>query len=258
MKISFLVFVLIVLVHSSACAQEVPKLSGIMQGDSPTAILNDQILAVGDETNGFRVVEIGYDYVVCEGKKGLVRLSMAQEDSAKEKPKTKKSQAAVPARAPAAAAAQGMNPQMQQKAAQFLEKSIDRLKEADKLLRSPFVFERLYDKAIELCDAADREAQSAMRSVTGDTPKAGIANHIEKIRKAKTAIVKEKAEFSTRMRSLIASRQVATGMTQRDVTSSWGQPLMQNRDGTLLKWVYQDANGYQKELVFKDGILVSF
>ena len=61
MKNPFFVFIFIFVLHSSACAQEVPKLSGIMQGEAPTAILNDQILAVGDETGGFRVVEIGSD-----------------------------------------------------------------------------------------------------------------------------------------------------------------------------------------------------
>lgn len=255
----FLALILAVLVHNSACAQEVPKLSGIMQGDVPTVILNDQILAVGDETNGFRVVEIGPDYVVCEGKRGVVRLSMADEGQTKEKPKSKKAQtAAAPVKAPAAAATQGTSRDMQAKARKYLDNSVGYLKEADKLLKSPFVFERLYAKSIELCEAADREAQSALRSVTEDALKMGIVEHIGKIRKAKEMIVQEKANFSTRIRSMISARQVATGMTQRDAASSWGQPLMRNRDGDVEKWVYQDDNGYQKELVFKDGILVSF
>ncbi len=258
MKNSFLVFVFLLLLQISAYAQEVPKLSGIMQGDAPTAILNDQILAVGDETNGFRVIEIGPDYVVCEGKRGVVRLSMDDEGSTKEKPKTKKTQAAAPVKAPAATAAQGTTLEMQAKARKYLDRSVEYLKEADKLLKSPFVFEWLYAKAIDLCEAADREAQLALRSVTEDALKMGIIEHIGKIRKAKEMIAQEKANFSTRIRSMISARQVATGMTQRDVTSSWGQPLMRNRDGAVEKWVYQDGNGYQKELVFKDGILVSF
>ena len=88
--------------------------------------------------------------------------------------------------------------------------------------------------------------------------RAGIKDHIDKIYKAKQMIIKEKADFSTRVRSVISAHQVFSGMTQRDVISSWGSPLMQNRDGGVEKWVYQDNNGYQKELVFKDGVLVSF
>lgn len=42
-------------------------------------------------------------------------------------------------------------------------------------------------------------------------------------------------------------------MTQQNVNSSWGPPLMRNRDGEVEKWVYQDNSGYQKELVFKGG-----
>ena len=57
---------------------------------------------------------------------------------------------------------------------------------------------------------------------------------------------------------MIAAHQIITGMTMRDAVSSWGPPLMQNRDGDVVKWVYQDNNGYQKELVFKDGILVGY
>lgn len=259
MKNLFLVFVLIVLVSRNACAQEVPKLSGIMQGDVPTAILNDQIVAIGDEAGGFRVLEIGPDYVVCEGKRGTVRLGMADEGSAKEKTKSKKAQAAAaPVKAPAATAAQGTTREMQAKARGYLDRSVEYLKEADKLLRSPFMFEWLYAKAIDLCEAADREAQMALRSVTEDALKMGIIEHIGKIRKAKELIVQEKANFNTRVRSLIAERQLITGMTQRDVVSSWGQPLMRNRDGAVEKWVYQDDKGHQKELVFKEGILVSF
>lgn len=253
-----LIILFVVSFQLSVFAQEAPKLSGIMQGDSPSAIINDKFVTVGETVDGYRIVEIGEDYVQCEGVRGALRLSLAQPEASKDRSKKQKAAASAPVPPAVAASAQGTQQQMQLKAAKFLERSIDHLKEADRLLKSPLVFERLYAGAIEMCDAADREAQSAMRSVTGDTPKAGIANHLQKIRKAKEAIVKEKAEFTTRIRTLIAAKQVATGMTQRDVVSSWGAPLMQNRDGTLEKWIYQDANGYQKELVFKDGILVSF
>lgn len=258
MNNSIAIIVFVVFLQLSVFAEEAPTLSGIMQGDSPSAIINNKFVTVGETVDGYRIVDIGADYVQCQGQRGIVRLSMAQEDSTKEQSKTKKSQNAAPVKAPAATAAQGTTREMQAKARKYLDRSVEYLKEADKLLRSPFMFEWLYAKAIDLCEAADREAQLALRLVTEDALKMGIIEHIGKIRKAKELIVQEKANFNTRIRSMISARQIVTGMTQRDVVSSWGQPLMQNRDGTLEKWVYQDANGYQKELVFKDGIMVSF
>lgn len=260
MKQTLIVLILVFLVQPDLSAQGSPKLSGIMQGETPTAIINDQILAVGEETDGCRVVEIGADFVVCEAKKGTVRLMLAQaqDDLKADKGKSKTVSASPVVEAPVAAAAQGTTQQMQARARKSLDKSIEYLKEADALLKSPFMFEWLYAKAIDLCEQADREAQSALRSVAEDAVKQGVNTHIEKIRKAKEMIVKEKANFNTRIRALIAARQLITGMTQRDVVSSWGQPLMRNRDGELEKWIFQDGNGHQKELVFKDGILVGF
>lgn len=262
MKKSFLVFVLTVFLQNSSFAQEAPKLSGIMQGDAPAAILNDKIVAVGESVDGFRVIEVGADYVDCEGRRGVVRLMLPQAQAASKKTSVSGSKpaGATPPSMPVAASSPS-TPALssnQAKAEKYLAKSFDYLKQADAVVKTPLLFERVFDKSIELCEAAETEAQNALRSAVGNDAKAGIANHIEKVRKAKNDIAKEKANFNMRIRSYIAAKQVVAGMTQRDVTSSWGQPLMRNRDGNLEKWVYKDNYGNQKELAFQEGILVSY
>lgn len=245
-------------------AEDGPKLSGIMNGPQPGAIINDQIVRVGDSLDGLRVVEIGADYVLCQTSKGKIELRLHEAETVEKTNKalgTKqprgansvKSAAAIQAPAPAPTSGS-----KDLKARKSLNRSIEYLKEGDALLKSPLVFERLYAKAASLCDDADREAQAAFRAVADDALRLGIKEHIDRVRQAKQKILNEKSNFNTRVRTLISAHQLMTGMTQRDVVSSWGQPLMQNRDGGLEKWIYQDNNGYQKELVFKDGIMVSF
>ena len=140
----------------------------------------------------------------------------------------------------------------------YMDRSVAYLKDADELLKVSLVSERVYTKAAELCDLADREAQQVFRFSTGDQVRLNVKNHIDKVRQVKNAILKQKADFTTHIRSLVAEHQIKTGMTVRDVAFSWGPPLMQNRDGQSEKWVYQDNNGYQKELIFRDGILIGY
>jgi|CXWL01.1.fsa_nt_gi hypothetical protein len=259
-RLFFCFVVLCLSLCPSVFADDALKLSGIMNGVRPTAIVNDQIVAVGDSIDGFQVFEIGADYVVCQNKKGNVELRLKQDDVAVVKPKAVSLNTVVPKdiKAPEVSKTQSTNNREDLQARKYLDRSIEYLKQGDALLKSPLAFERLYSKAADFCDNADREAQAAFRSVTGEAFRAGIKEHIDRVRQAKQAILKEKANFNTRVKSMIAAHQIITGMTQRDAVSSWGAPLMQNRDGGVEKWVYQDNNGYQKELVFKDGILVGY
>lgn len=248
--------VICALVH----ADENFKLSGIMNGSAPSAIINDKIVGVGDNVDGCRITEIGADHVVCQTPAGTVNLQLNEGGAAEPAAKAQTPAVNRPPKAKSmiASSNNAADGPADTEARKHMERSMAFLKQGDELLKSPMVFERLYSKAAELCDESDREAQIAFRSATGEAMQAGIRNHIEKVRRAKQIILKEKADFNTRIRSLVAARQILTGMTQQNVNSSWGPPLMQNRDGELEKWVYQDNSGYQKELVFKGGILISF
>jgi hypothetical protein len=219
-------------------------------------------VSVGDTVSGIRILEIASDHVVCQDSQRQWVLSLAQEKKATELPKTSilnkwktnSPSADIPAQPPTRAADDHSNIE----ARRSMEKSMEILKQGDALLKSPLIFERLYTKAADLCDEADRQAQNAFRLAKDEAFRVGVKKHIDRVRLAKQMILKEKADYNTRNRSLISAHQVRTGMTSRDVVSSWGAPLMQNRDGQVEKWVYQDQNGYQKEMVFKDGILIGY
>lgn len=261
---SFLIklFAAVVMFFPVVFADEVLKLSGIMAGDKPTAIINDQIVAVGDWVGDIEIKAIAADHVICQGKQGRFELRLNVSDSP-----------VITSNKAAAIASQAKNVSQQNKVQpsgnsapapvpvkvrRYLEQSLEYLKQADELLKSPLVSERLYTKAAHLCDLADKEAQQTFRFASSDEVRKNVKAHIDKVRRVKGTILAKKSDFATHIRSLIAARQIKTGMTSRDVTSSWGPPLMQNRDGQLEKWAYQDANGRQKELIFRDGILIGY
>lgn len=261
-KLLFCFFALLLFSSLNVSFAEDLKLSGIMNGQNPTAIINDQVVAVGDSVSGVQIIEIAADHVVCQGPKEQWVLRLNEEGNsaaprpkvvAQEKPKTS-SNDHVNQEPETSNANDPKNVQSRR----ALDQSIELIKQADALLKSPVVFERLYSKAAEVCDEADRQAQNAFRQAGDDALRVSIKKHIDRVRKAKQSVLKEKADFNTHIRTLISSHQIKTGMTARDVVSSWGNPLMQNRDGEVEKWVFQDNNGYQKELVFKDGILVGY
>src|SRR5882672_10174754 len=97
-------FVWLIFLCSTASAAEL-RLAGIMHGASRTAIVNDQVVAVGDEIEGYRVVEIGDDRVVFENKAGRVTQYL-QEQADHKAPAARPVQAAVtvPVAAPKAPA----------------------------------------------------------------------------------------------------------------------------------------------------------
>lgn len=256
------VLTFVVVIYAMANADEGFNLSGIMNGSAPSAIINDRIVGIRDNVDGCQILEIGADHVVCQGPGGIVNLRL-KEAAAAQAPAAAKNETSKPVAKPAKQVNSPAGKSIEDgpadvQARKLMERSVVFLKEGAELLRSPMMFERLYAKAAELCDEADREAQGAFRLASGDALKAGIKNHIDKVRQAKDIILKEKADFNTRIRSLVSAKQILTGMTQQNVNSSWGPPLIRNRDGEVEKWVYQDNSGYQKELVFKGGILVSF
>lgn len=243
-----------------AFAQDGLQLSGVMQGERPTAIVNDTIVAVGDSVGNYRVSEIAVDHVIFEGKSGKVTKYL-KEPEPETKTKNVKPAAVKPKAAdkkPAIPATPAQAPQSNDKARKRLDGSIAYLKQADELLSGGFKFERLYAKAIDLCGEAEREAQAALTGLTDPTVRGQVNGHIARIRKAKEAISRERADFNTRVRSTIAAKKLFTGMTTQDALSSWGVPLMKSSGGTAERWVYQDGNGYQTELTFDQGILISF
>ena len=253
-----LLFLILMTVMSSGLvvADQSLRLSGIMNGEEPTAIINDQILAVGDSVEGVRIIEIGSDFVKCHGAQGTFELKL-NTSALVSKPKVPANSSIVATKDVKPSSIKS-NSAKDLQARTSLNQSLELLKQADTLLKSPLVFERLYVKSAQLCDEAEREAQTAFRVVNDDAFRLAIKQHIDKVRQAKEMILKEKANLATHIRSLIAAHQIKTGMTSRDVSSSWGPPLMRNRDGQLEKWVYQDNNSNQKELVFRDDILIAY
>ncbi|MBL8013319.1 MAG: hypothetical protein JNN05_05675, partial [Candidatus Omnitrophica bacterium] len=148
-----------VLSISPGFAEEAYKLSGIMAGDKPTAIINDQIVAVGDWLGNVRVTRIGEDHVICQGQQGAFELKL--NVSASPVIKTEKSGAVKPAvdlgaktkTSTVAEASQG-SAEIPGKARRYMEQSVEYLKEADQLLKAPLISERIYTKAADLCDLA--------------------------------------------------------------------------------------------------------
>ena len=119
-------------------------------------------------------------------------------------------------------------------------------------------FEDLYLQAAGLCSKAEREAQEAISGVSSDAGRTEIRQHIDRIRRAKAAIAREKAELNTRFRSAIAVGKILSGMSAQNVIESWGPPLSKTDVGKVQKWAYKNGDGYQTECVFNRGILISF
>ena len=69
-------------------AEESLKLSGVMNGSTPTAIINDKIVAAGDIIDGYRIVEIGVGHVICQGKGGTINLYLKESTAPQNKTKT--------------------------------------------------------------------------------------------------------------------------------------------------------------------------
>jgi hypothetical protein len=236
------------------------NLSGIFQGNQPTAFVNDQVVAVGDRIDGNRVVEIGNDYVVFENDKRRFVVHLKEAKAVSIKPAVRSVTGATPPSVPRITPpAKPASPvQVPEKAGRYLDKSIENLRQADELLKSKVKFDGLYAKASMWCVDASREAQSALNNVSDEAGRNAVKDHLAKIQKLLTAIQKERAELNTRVRTAIANQQIFPGMTAQDVLSSWGTPLSKTNVGTLERWAYKDPNGYQRNLNFSGGILVSF
>jgi hypothetical protein len=251
-------FVWFVLMTGSVSAEEI-KLSGIMGGDRPGAIINDQIVTVGDSVGNFRIVEIGGDYVVAEGPKGRVTVRLKEEKAAAPKAKPAPALFGKPAAPkPKAAAAPAAPVQVPEKAGRRMDRSMDALRQADAVLKAPIPSDMMYVKAVGLCDEAAIEAQAALKNIPEGPGRKEVQNHLAKISKVKTAIIRDKEELNTRVRTAIVNRQVFQGMTMQNVISSWGVPLTKTTVGAQERWAYKDPNGYQRNLSFIEGILVAF
>src|ERR1041385_1296797 len=61
-------------------AAETLNVSGIIQGSQPTAIVNDKVVAVGEEIEGYRVVVIGQNSVTFENNQGKKTLYLKEEE----------------------------------------------------------------------------------------------------------------------------------------------------------------------------------
>jgi hypothetical protein len=245
------------------------ELSGIFEGRVPTALVNDQIVGIGDQVGGYRVVEIGGDYVIIEDTKHKVTLHLKESKTAAPKvlPKPPSPSGATPPAKPPMAGMQSpsapaLNPaarvQVPEKAGRHLDRSMDDLRQADELLKSPVKYDELYAKAAFMCSEASSEAQTALSGVADTAARNVIKEHLVKIQKVQQAITRERADLNTRVRTAVANQQIFNGMTTQNVISSWGPPLTKTNVGTLERWAYKDANGYQRNLNFSKGILVSF
>ncbi len=239
-----------------AFAQDDLQLSGVMQGKRPTAIVNDKVVGAGDSVGIYRVLEISADHVVFESRSGTITKYLKEPETKTAKPVPSKPQAAVQKPSNPPPASSGTQPG--NKAREHLNNSMEYLRQGDELLKGDLKFERLYAKAVSLCDDAEREAQVALKGMSDAANRGQVNDIIARIRKAKEAILRERADFNTRVRSIVAAKKVITGMTSQDVISSWGAPLTKTVSGDVERWMYQDNNGYQKELTFNSGILVAF
>jgi hypothetical protein len=243
---------------ATALAQDGLNLSGIVGG---TAIINDQVVAAGDSVGDLRVVTVAGDHVVLEGKAGKTLLRLKELDAKASKPAMARPSAsgATPSMKPQAApAAANPSQKVPEKASKHLDRSIENLKEADALLRSPVKYDALYVKAASYCDDAAREAQTALRLIYDEASRRPVTLHIAKVQQVRNAIIREKEELNTRVRTAIVNRQVFAGMTDQNVIASWGVPLSKTNVGPQERWAYKDPNGYQRNLNFSKGILVSF
>jgi hypothetical protein len=244
---------------SAAAGADDLQLVGIMAGSRPTAIVNDQVVAVGDSVGSQRVVEIGTDHVVFEGPRGRLTKHLKELET-KETPKAAPVNKPKPAvkpqlNAPPSPAPMGKIPQ---KAGKHLDQSIEYLRDADELLKSQLKFNDLYERAGSFCANAAREAQLALNMIADEPSRKSVAQHITQVQKVQRAITRERDDFNTRVRTAIVNRQVFAGMTQQNVISSWGPPLSKTTIAAIERWVYKDPNGYQRNLNFSKGVLVSF
>lgn len=252
----FMCFIFVVIVCVSALAQDDLQLSGVMQGDKPTAIVNDTIVAVGGIIDNYKVIEITSDHVVFEGKSGRFIKYLKEPQVKTVKPVSSRLQAAPeisPNPPPVVKGSKSIDD-----AQKHLNAAMDYLRQGDDILRGELKFERLYAKAVSFCDDAEREAQIALSELTDEKARNQVKGLIDGIRKSKEKISSARADFNTHIRSLVAAKQLVVGMTAQDVTSSWGPPLSKSNAGSVERWMYQDENGNQKETKFSDGTLVAF
>ncbi len=249
---------------AAVMAQEGLQLSGIVEGARRGAIVNDQIVTVGDSVGEYRVVEIGADHAVFENTKGKRTIRLKELDAKQTKPlragATPPVKPPTVVNVPAEAAGNSQQPKslIPEKASKHLDRSIDNLKQADELLKSQIKFDALYVKAAAFCADAGREAQAALRLIYDEGSRRPVQLHIAKIQQVQTAIIREKEDLNTRVRTAIVNQKIFVGMTSQNIISSWGPPLSKTNVGTQERWAYKDPNGYQRNLSFSKGILVSY
>jgi hypothetical protein len=248
------------LLTAAAFADGNLQLSGIMQGSRPTAIVNDTIVAAGDFIEGYLVVEVGPDYVVFQNDQEKVVRRLKEEDKTNVKKGTASATGATPPKAPVVNAPADQRPAAAtpERAGKRLDQSMEYLRQADDLLRAQIKFDALYVKAVSLCEEAAREAQAAIKLAPDEISRKSMQQHLAKIQKVQAAVVREKENLNTRVRTAIVNQQVFAGMTPQNVISSWGEPLSKTNVGKMERWAYKDANGYQRNLSFSNGVLVSF
>lgn len=243
---------LLLLGLSLAIANEEYELSGIMQGNPPVAIINQELVEVGVSLGRCSVHAIKTESVdlVCGDTHILKTIVLPEvENSTVIVPKVRRvTEGSVEA-------------QLDEKLAKKISEGDTHWAQARAFVANKKVFSQndydavlaIYDNAIQLFRFAQNIAKDSMM-------KGGMKQKIDAVMAEKARVHGAKVQFLAGLKAAIASKQILLGMSKEDVLQSKGKPKSFNpadfQGVSLEQWIYNEKD---KELVlnFENDILIS-
>ncbi len=219
-----------------------------MSGTEYVAVVNDELVRVGDRVGELTVTEIGADYVEFDSKgsgKFIKRLGV----------KVKKAE--VPMRQ-VASSKQSSELMGEEKIKQAFQYTTD----AEIILSGGVKSVAKYKKAISFYDKAERQLQYALDKNLDSDQRTKIKSVISALRDDKASLYSEKRSFEKQIKEAIRNREILYGMTRSDVTRSLGRADEVEKgkysNNAQEQWIYGDPARKSKYLRFENGILTSF
>jgi hypothetical protein len=243
------------LITTNCPAQSNIKLEGIMQDPSnPIAIINGNLVQVGDKFDGLTVAAIGADFVKFQKADGSI-MEVKLNDPAKTKEGTDADQGPDQKLTPA-----GQSGSSLAELDTYVRRADVPFKKAQAMLaRRDFIPVAVFKEALKLYDKAERELQYGLEKKMTPEDKEKLKKLLQGVRVQKEIVLEAKRRFEMKVKTAVKNKQIVLGMTDREVQSAWGQPAKKTageyKGKPREQWIYGD-HPRVKILYFEDGVLV--
>ncbi|MCA9400128.1 MAG: hypothetical protein KC713_00775 [Candidatus Omnitrophica bacterium] len=245
--------ILTVLITTQSYAQNGLEVEGIMFEDNPVAIVNGEIVKVGDMIEGVEIIDIGEDFVKFSSNQGGYYISRLGELSQKKNDKVNHNQFLNAQNQTDS----GYSKELREKTNDNILNAMDYVTEATNALQShkiPSI--KSYQHALDLYGKAERELQYGLERTLDVEYRNKIKAVLSGIRSDKDLLYLDKMNLEKLIKDAIRNNKLVQGMTKSDVNRSWGRANTVNRSNysgvRQEQWIYNDEERQREAYLYFD------